>query len=539
MTRQLPHQARWERSLGIFTRLRPGEGPCVLMFFSYGFMIMLCYYVLKTLREPLLLVSATAETKSYAYAVIALLLLFIVPVYGVVFRQLAKRQISHWVTGFLLTNLLIFYLMGRANMDIGFAYYVWVGIFGVLITAQFWAFAADTFNVKTGQRIFPLIMAGVSLGGLAGPALVSASFEHLGPLQLMLITAVIMAATLPLVNWSRDAVPKASRSQYNAPEPSSNRMLGGFELVLRNNYLLMIAILVVLLNWVNSTGEYILTEVVLRYADSQVAANDTADKGQIIAGFYGNFFFTVNTLALFIQVFVVARLFRWIGVHGALLILPVIAFIGYGLMAFVPIFSMIRVVKILENSTDYSLMNTVRHSLFLPLTTTEKYESKIAIDTFFWRFGDLIQAGVIYIGLNWLNFEVGHFAMVNMALAVVWLLLAVQIGRHYILHRQMVTVEEPPRLVRPLEEQPAPAGVKFDFNLPTGTFIQSDPGDVLTISVRPVDGGALSPWLNFDKHTLHFYGTPPADIDEDTWLIVRATNFEGAWAEGRFRLRHH
>ena len=48
-------------------------------------------------------------------------------------------------------------------MDIGFAYYVWVGIFSVMITAQFWAFAADSYNVKSGKRVFPVIMIGATL----------------------------------------------------------------------------------------------------------------------------------------------------------------------------------------------------------------------------------------------------------------------------------------------------------------------------------------------------------------------------------------
>ncbi len=49
----------------------------------------------------------------------------------------------------------------------------------------------------------------------------------------------------------------------------------------------------------------------------------------------------------------------------------------------------------------------------------------------------------------------------------------------------------------------------------------------------------VTAWLNFDADSLRFHGVPPADIDDDTWLTVRATNFEGVWTEGRFRLRHH
>ena len=64
-----------ERLLRITTRLRPAEGRSVVLFFSYAFLLLLCYYVLKTIREPLLLgTAATAEIKSYAYATTALVL---------------------------------------------------------------------------------------------------------------------------------------------------------------------------------------------------------------------------------------------------------------------------------------------------------------------------------------------------------------------------------------------------------------------------------------------------------------------------------
>ena len=127
--------------------------------------------------------------------------------------------------------------------------------------------------------------------------------------------------------------------------------------------------------------------------------------------------------------FLVSRLFRWIGVNGALLVLPVIALIGYGLVAFLPIFGLLRVVKTLENSGNYSVMNTARQALFLPLPTIGKYEGKIATDTFFWRFGDLIPAAIVFVGLNWFDFGTQEFALVNIGLSLAWLAVAVQLAK--------------------------------------------------------------------------------------------------------------
>lgn len=527
----------WERLLGLFARLRAGEGQAVLYFMCYGFLVMSSYYMLKTLREPLLLSKATAETKSYAYAVIALVLLFVVPVYGALYQRLPRRQFSLWISGVLLLVQFAFFVLSQGSVDIGFAYYVWVGIFGVLITAQFWAFAADSFNLKTGQRVFPLIMIGISLGGLVGPGIAGYLFQAVGARHLMLIILVGIALTVPLAGMARRAVPELSRSSEAPPNPAEGSLLGGFALVLQNRYLLLIAAMIVLLNWVNTTGEYLLAELVIAHADSLVAADASLNKSDIIAAFYGNFFSVVNALSLALQLFLVSRVIARLGVQGAVLVLPCIALLGYGLMVFLPIFTIIRLVKLLENATDYSLMNTARHALFLPLSAAEKYQAKIAIDAFFWRFGDLIQAAAVYIGLHMLGFEARQFAILNMVLALIWLGLAATIGHRFAGLKQSVSSGEPPRLLQALQPQPAPAGCALAFQLPANLF-HCEPGDILEISARPLDSDKLPSWLHFDRETLTFTGVPPDNTDENTWLTVRATNLEGQWAETRLGFIH-
>jgi AAA family ATP:ADP antiporter len=530
-------RSRWERWLGLFAKLRPGEGRAVLYFMSYGFLVMSSYYMLKTLREPLLLSTAMAETKSYAYAVIALILLFVVPAYGALYQRLPKRQLFRWLSSILLFTQFVFFLLSQTSLDIGFAYYVWVGLFGVLITAQFWAFAADSFNLKTGQRVFPLIMIGTSLGGLVAPGLAAYLFQVLSVRDLMLIILALIAMTLPIAAMAHDAVPDFSRSFHAPPSPAVSSLPRGFALVLGNRYLLLIALMIVLLNWVNTTGEYLLAELVIAHADSLIAADASLDKGDLIAAFYGNFFSIVNALSLVLQLFVVSRVITWLGVRGALLILPIIALVGYGLMVFIPIFSMIKVVKMAENSTDYSLMNTARHALFLPLNAAETYQAKISIDAFFWRFGDLIQAIAVYVGLNMLDFEAKQFAILNMVLALVWLGLAVTIGRRFVSLKKLATTGEPPRLLQTLQPQPAPLGSALAYHLPARLF-HCEPGDILDITVRPVDLDKLPSWLHFDIETLAFTGIPPENTDENTWLTVRATNLERQWAETRLGFIH-
>jgi AAA family ATP:ADP antiporter len=526
-----------DRFLSRFTRLRPGEGHSVAVFFAYALLLMLSYYILKTIREPLLLTGTSAEIKSYAYAATAAVLLLIVPVYGLAFRNTGKQQLTRYVTAFFLLSLLCFYLAGRAGLDIGFAYYVWVGIFSVMITAQFWGFAADSYNVKSGQRLFPVIMVGATLGGLLAPSLTGALFPLFGPWRLMFAAMLLLSLTLPLVGWARNRVPPGSRGLESDPgERRDGGLLGGMALVFSDRYLLLLAVLILLLNWVNTTGEYILAELVVRQADLQAASADGVPKADFIAGFYGNFFFTVNTLALVAQVFLVARIMRRIGVGTAALVLPLISLVGYGLVAFIPVFSLIRLIKLIENSTDYSLMNTTRHALYLPLTAAQKYEGKTTIEAFFWRFGDLAQAGAIYAGLHWLNFGIQEFALVNMVLSMVWLAVARRLALGYRDKEQAVSLNHPPRLLRRPRKRALAPGRPFDFSLPMDTFIDPDQGDVLTFTAHSEGGGPLPTWLVFIPETLNFRGIAPSQAWPEVCIVLRATDFDGAWAEGRLLL---
>lgn len=531
-----------ERGLSIFTRLRAGEGVGLLLFTLYGYLLLLSYYILKTIREALVLTQFSAEVRSYAVGTIALLLLFFVPIYSMLFRHTRKIALVRWITLFFAANLLAFRAMAGLGMEIGFVYFVWVGIFGIVAVAQFWAFTADAYNVKSGQRLFPFIMLGATAGALSGAHLTEylTVNDLIEPINMLLVGAAVLTATLLLGGAARDRIPvesKAVRFEEDQDDAVPHP-LGGFALVARDRYLLQIAILVILLNWVNTTGETILADFVKRQAVEEAAAGGLSP-GRFIAAFYGNFFFWVNLIGFLIQAFLVARIYRWIGVAGALLILPTVAVLGYGLMVFVPVFSIIQLVKTLENSTDYSIMNTTRQAIFLPLPRASKYEGKTAIDTFFWRFGDLVQAGAFFIGLNWLHMSIPQFAFVNLLLALVWLWVAVQIGHGYRERAALAAANSAPELGHPIPDAWAPPGEVLEHVVPADAFVDHDPGDMLTLSAALTGGRPLPAWLRFNSYTATFRGRVPQDHDPPrTEIEVIATDFEGLSASGSFVVHH-
>ena len=423
----------FERQLSRVVPVRAGEGTVVALMFAKAFTLLFAYYLIKPVRESLILTEGSAELRSYAVAFQALILIGLIPIYTAVFRRIFPHYyLVAIITAFLAFNLPVFVLFGQAGYSIGLEFFIWLGIFNVLIVAQFWAFAADLFSVESGQRLFVLIALGTSLGAWAGAVASKLMFAALGPYGLMLLTMVLLLLTIPVIPLARKSVPDASRAPPQPPHLEEIRgFWGGLRLVLSDPYLRLIAVFIVLLNCINSTGEYLLARIVKQQAEALLAAGTIEAVGPWIGAFYGDYYAWVNLLGIVIQLFLVARIFKHLGVGGALLIIPAVSAAVYGLLIFVPVFAVVRAAKILENSLNYSLQNTARHMLILPCDEEAKYAGKTTIDTLFWRLGDLIQAGVVYAGFQWLSASPAQFALMNLGLSLIWLAVAFNIGGRY------------------------------------------------------------------------------------------------------------
>jgi AAA family ATP:ADP antiporter len=538
--------SRFERLLSLITRVRPGEGRAAFLFFLHGFLLLSSYQVVKALREAFMLTRFSAETRAYAVAATALALMFIVPLYASVRRHLDGARLLRAVTVFFVVTMPMFAALAYAGVSIAFPFYVWVSIYGVMVVSQMWAFAADSFNVKSGQRLFVVIMLGANLGALVGAKFTQLAVAALSPTGLMILATGILGATLFLASPERAAVPQGSRAisaEHGKPVP---RLLGGIGLVLRDRYLLLIALLVMLLNWVNSTGEFILADYVKADAAGRIAASGgTLDMSTLITAFYGDFHFWVTLVSLGIQLFLVSRIFQVVGVRGALLIHPLIVAVGYGLLAlapllggFVPIFTMIRWIKIAENGVDYSLMNTTRQALFLPVDRDAKYDGKTAIDTFFWRFGDLIQALAVYVGLNLLHWQAPQFALLNLLLALAWIALAVAIGRGFSRKALENVMNVAPEAVDPIPDLHFSPGQPFLHPISATAFRDADPGDVLNLRACCDDGQPLPRWVRFDVRQRAFIGTAPHTVElSDLRIVVIASDVDGLEARSTFLVR--
>jgi AAA family ATP:ADP antiporter len=428
----MPTKSALDRMLSIFADVRPGEGVSALLLAANVFYLLAFYSVLKIVRDALILSEAGAVAASYASAGQAILMLGFVPAYGAFASRVSRVWLICGVTLFFAANLLIFALIGTAGVRIGIPFYLWIGVFNMAAVAQFWAFANDLYSTERGKRLFPLIGIGASLGAVVGSGLASIVFGGVGPYRLMLLAAAGLLVPVGLTIWvnRREKVAhggtRTKAHVAQAEQPLSTE--GGFQLVASNRYLRLIALLVLVFSLVNTLGGFIL--------NSMITAEAGGDRA-LIGSIAGRIQTWVNLVSFLMQAFVVSRIFKYAGVRVALFILPAIALGGYTMIALLPIFAVVRWAKILENSADYSIQNTTRHALFLPTSREAKYKAKQAIDSFFVRAGDMLQAVVVFVG-TMLAFSIRGYALVNVALVGIWIWLAVAIARE---HRALVPAD--------------------------------------------------------------------------------------------------
>src|SRR5262245_18866410 len=181
-----------ERLLSPIADVHRGEVSSVLLMTLTMFLILAAYYMLKTGREVFILSEGGAEVKSYSSAGQALLLLVLVPAYGAFASRVNRVQLVNWVTLFFGANVVLFLLALGAGLQIGILYFVWVGIFNVMVIAQFWAFANDLYTPEQGKRLFPLIGVGSSLGAWIGSLRAGYLLNSMGPKRLLVAGAVLL-----------------------------------------------------------------------------------------------------------------------------------------------------------------------------------------------------------------------------------------------------------------------------------------------------------------------------------------------------------
>ena len=435
-----------DRLLSVAADVRAGEGGTVLLLALNGFLLLASYYAIRPLRSALLLpvevqlpggtILTGSVVSSYSGALLAALFLFIVPAYGALASRVTRIRLINSVLLFFIVTLTAFFFVTSSSAYpavIGIVFFLWIGVFNLMVIAQFWSFANDLYTPEQGKRLFAIVGFGGSVGAAFGSVIARQLASRVGALPMMIVAAIMLGVCMVLSNivHKRDRRERtATASGHDAAEQSIGGRGNGFRLVLSERYLLCIGLITLLGNVVNSGGNYMRDATVAAAAQAEAVGSALTEQ-QIIINYMAGMDFWQNILAMTIQFFVVSRIFKYLGIGGALFVLPLIALGSYSVFALLPILGVIRVAKVTENATDYSVQNTVRRALFLPTSREAKYKALAAVETFFWRAGDMVSAMATFVLIQWLQLAVRGYALFNIAVIVFWLALAAFLAREY------------------------------------------------------------------------------------------------------------
>jgi AAA family ATP:ADP antiporter len=419
--------------------------------FANVFLILSAYYFIKPLREGWIAVSditglTKMEVKAYSSFGQSILLVPVVWLYGRLSGRYRRSDLITRATLFCVLNLAVFWAI-QPGLFIdylpysGIIFYLWVGMFGVFVVAQFWAFAADVYTVERGNRLFPVIAVGATSGAASGSWITEflVGSGLFGTEWLLIVTMIPLIASIFLSRIVDGRTHEQSAGSKATPGPDiEDSGRSAISIVFTSRLLLATALITLLLSWVNTNGENLLFRVVQEFLKEQALKEGVSNTNALMeftrdgtTAFYGDFYFWVNVVALILQAFVASRLLKYGGFGVILLTMPVVALVSYTAMAFIPILAVVKTMKIAENSTDYSINNTARNVLWLPVSAELKYKGKPTIDSLFVRVGDGIAALTVLVGVQLLALSTQSFFVLNVVLVFIWIILAFVVIREH------------------------------------------------------------------------------------------------------------
>ena len=410
-------------------RLVPVEGHewiALVWSFLYFFSLLCGYYVLRPVRDEMG-IQGGVEVMHVSFTIVFLVMLLLVPLYGVLVARFSRARLLPFVYGFFILNLLLFYWLfdhfpHNANVARGF--FVWVSVFNLFVVSVFWSFMSDIFANRDARRLFGLIAAGGSAGAIMGPLLTVQFVKPLGVVNLLLVSAGFLSIALVCVfmlsRWVKHHDSKNLDDARRHGAAIGGGLWSGLTNVLRSPYLLGVAAYVFLLTTL-ATFVYFTQAHLVRDAFS-----DPAQRTQVFA--YIDL--ATNILTILLQIFVTGHLLSRIGVGFGLIIMPLLLGIGFIGLGLSPVLWILLAVQVIRRAGNYSISRPAREVLFTVVSREDRYKSKTFIDTVMYRGGDAASAWV-YAFLGWVGFGISGIAWIAVVVVGLWLALGYWLGyRH-------------------------------------------------------------------------------------------------------------
>jgi ATP:ADP antiporter, AAA family len=414
---------------GVFARLlrkavevRPGEVGLTFLSGAYFFLVLTSYYIIRPVRDEMG-VAGGVENLAWLFTGTLAGTLMVHPLFTWVVSRYPRKQFIPIAYRFFAANLVLFFFLFRWVPEGGFlwvgrVFFNWTSVFNLFVVSVFWAFMADIFRSEQGKRLFGFIGVGGTLGAILGSGVTAILAEALGPVNLLLLSALFLElAVLCVRALGRRVTVTGVRAREDEELAMGGSVWAGVTAALRSPYLLGI-ILFMLLFTFSSTALY--------FQQAHIVSMHFADPGSRTA-FFARIDLLVNILTLVTQVFLTGRIIKWMGLGVALAALPLVTLLGFAWLGAMPTAGVLMVVQTLRRGWNYGLMKPAMEALYTVLPREEKYKAKNLIDTFVYRAGDQVGAWS-YNGLMGLGLGVAALAFLNIPVAGVWLGVGLVLG---------------------------------------------------------------------------------------------------------------
>lgn len=414
---------------GLLRRLlqvRPEERKPLALAFAYFFFILSSYYVLRPIRDALG-IAGGVDDLPWLFSGTLIATLLVTPLFSALVVKLPRRRFVAWSYRILMLCLLGFFaalsgLSAEAQIWIGRGFFVWVSVFNLFAVSLFWAVMADTFRSEQAKRLFAIIAAGGTLGGLAGAAMTGGLVDAIGIEALLLLSAVLLECALRcMYGLSARMAGLSTRQAEAADEIIGGSVTAGYTRVMTSPYLLGICGYMLL---------YTLGSTFLYFLQAEIVAGAFADRESRVA-YFAKVDLLVNLFTLLIQLGLASHIIRRIGVGWTLAVLPAVSVVGFAFLGLTPVLAGVVVFQVARRTSNFALARPARETLFVPLSREDKYKAKNFIDVFVYRAGDQIGAWAS-AGIGALGLGAAALAWVAAPLSAVWLLLSLWLGRRQV-----------------------------------------------------------------------------------------------------------
>ena len=417
--------------------VRPGELKAMLLSAAYFFFVLCAYYIIRPIRDEMG-AAAGIDNLPWLFTGTMLATLVCQPLFAAVTTKFPAKKFIPLVYRFFMANLLIFFVLLRVTGDehdiwIGRVFYIWTSVFNMFVVSVFWAFMVDIFRNDQSKRLFGFIGLGGTIGAISGGTITVALVERLGPVNLLIVSAVLIEVSVQVVlmlsRYARSQpaaaeVPAgANLAATAAPADRDDKPLGGtvwsgMTHVAGSPYLLGVVLYMLL---------FTITTTFLYFQQSEIAATYFSDRAERTA-FFAKVDIAVNVLTLLTQAFITHRLLHWLGVGVTLAILPAVSVIGFAGIGVMPTLALVVAVQVIRRAGNYAVARPSREVLFTVVPREDKYKAKSFIDTFVYRFGDQVGAWAQPV-MTWFGLGMAGIAFTAVPLSGLWLLISLWLGK--------------------------------------------------------------------------------------------------------------